>query len=159
MSKHINQHKAELAASRQRLDQVLDAVSVRDQWDTPVYPDGWTVKQVAIHVADADRGHNNQIKGIAEGREVIPADFDLERYNRRSVEKRAQMTVEEIRQSLNTTRAELIAWLDTQDDPVLETHGRHASMRVMSIGEILHHLANHERTHADDIARAIGFEE
>ncbi|NWF67596.1 MAG: DinB family protein [Chloroflexi bacterium] len=156
MAERIKKAKAELEAARQRLNQVLDAVGERTE--TPVYADGaaWNVRQLAIHLADADRGHNNQIKGIAEGREVIPADFDLERYNKRSVEKRAEMTLAQARESLNSTRSELNAWLDAQDEAVLDKTGRHASMKIMSIAQILDNMAEHERAHADDIARVLG---
>lgn len=156
MSERIEQHKAELIASRQRVDRVFDAVG--DRWNTEVYADGWNAKQLAVHLADADRGHNNQVKGIAEGREVIPSDFDLQRYNTRSVEKRAEMSIADVRQALNTQRADLFAWLDTIDDAALDKTGRHASMKIMTVSQILTHMANHEREHADDMARALGID-
>ncbi len=155
MSERIAQLKAGLIASRQHLDILLDTLASQNLWDMPVYADGWNAKQVLIHVTDADRGHNNQVQGIAAGREVIPADFDLERYNRRSVEKRAEMTVDELRQALTSQRADLFAWLDSLDEAALDITGRHASLRIMSVEQILRHLANHERTHADDIALAL----
>ncbi len=57
----------------------------------------------------SDKGLTNQAIGAAEGRETVPADFDLERYNRRSVEKNAAMTPDEARASLENSRAELLA--------------------------------------------------
>lgn len=158
MAERIEQIKAELLASRQRLDSVLDAAAGQNGWETTVYADGWNAKQLLVHVMDADRGHNGQVKGIAEGREVIPADFDLERYNKRSVEKRAEMPIDEARQALNNQRTELLTWLDGIDDATLDMTGRHASLNIMSIEQILRHLANHERTHADDMARALGID-
>jgi hypothetical protein len=156
MSERIKQIKVELAEARQYLEHILD--SVGDRWDTQVYSDGagWTIKQLAIHLSDADRGTNSQVIGIAAGREVIPADFDLNRYNKRAVEKRIEMSIEDVRKSLNTTRAELLAWLDTIDDTALETKGRHATMRILSVGEILGIMAAHERGHANDIADVLG---
>ena len=156
MSKRIEKIKADLASSRQHLEHILD--SVGDRWDTQVYSDGagWTVKQLAIHLSDADRGTNGQIMGIAAGREVIPADFDLNRYNKRSVEKRAEMSIDDVRKSLNSTRAELLAWLDTIDDADLDKKGRHASLQILSVTEILGVMAAHERSHANDIADVLG---
>jgi hypothetical protein len=107
-------------------------------------------------LADADLGSNRQVMGIVEGAEVIPENFDLERYNRRAVEKRAEMTVEEARASLEESRAALNIWLDALDDGALDRRGRHASMRILSVGMILEIMADHERTHADDIAAALG---
>jgi uncharacterized damage-inducible protein DinB len=135
------------------LNAVLDAVG--DRWETQVFSDGWTVHQLAIHLALGDRGLIHQVKGIAEGREVIPADFDLDRYNRRSVEKRADMTIAEVRQALDAQRADLLTWLDGIDDAALDVRGRHSSLKIMSVSEILTQMVNHERLHTGDIARVL----
>ena len=89
MSQHSQELKAALAESRQYLNHVLDQVGER--WDTQVYAEGaaWTVGQLAIHLMISDKGQTNTAMAIARGEDLIPADFDLERYNRRSVEKRA----------------------------------------------------------------------
>jgi len=152
----IEQLKTDLLKARDYFNSVLDQVD--DRWETQVYPDGpaWTVRQVLIHVADAARGHNNQAMGIAEGREVIPPDFDLERYNRRSIEKRAEKTVEEARTDLIAARTALLEWLDTIDESVLARRGRHATMEILSVGEIIQRLISHELEHAEDIRRALG---
>lgn len=155
MSERIETLKEKLAAARARLNSILDAVG--DRWETPVYADGqgWTVRQIVIHLADADRGNNRQVMGIAEGREVIPEDFDLERYNRRLIEKKGEQSVEEARASLDQTRAELLAWLETLDEAALDRTGRHASLNIFSVEQILRIMASHERDHANDIARAL----
>jgi uncharacterized damage-inducible protein DinB len=156
MSERIQQIKKDLAEARAWLDYVLDRVGER--WDTQVYSDGaqWTVKQLAIHLMLSDKGQTRNIQSIAQGGEGVPADFDLQRYNKNSVEKRAEISVDEIRSALAASRAERDAWLDTLDDATLEKKGRHASMRILSIAEILDVMANHERTHAEDIARVLG---
>jgi len=157
-SERIEQIKQQLAEARHRLDRVLDAAEAHQ--DTVVFSDGqgWTVRHLAVHLADADRGSARQVMGIAAGQEVIPPDFDLDRYNRRAVEKRADMTYAEARAALAASRAELLAWLDTIDDAALDAQGRHASLAIMSVEEILGVMARHERAHADDIARAAGLE-
>ena len=159
MSERIQRIKAELAASRQYLNRVLDQVG--DRWNTQVYSDGaaWTVGQLAVHLAISDRGQTNVVQGIAEGREVVPADFDLERYNQRSVEKRADMTPEQARREMAASREQLNAWLDTLDESALEKEGRHASLRILSVEHLLlEMMALHERDHAGDIARVLGID-
>ena len=155
MSERIEKIKANLADARQHLNAILDKVA--DRWDTQVYSDGaaWTVHQLVIHLMVTDKGHNNTVKGIANGEETIPADFDLERFNRRSVEKRAETTVDEARASLAVTASERNAWLDSIDDATLDKKGRHGSMRVLSIEEITQVIADHDRDHGNDIARAL----
>jgi hypothetical protein len=157
LSERIQSIRAKLAASRAHLNAVLDQVGTR--WDTQVYSDGaaWTVGQLLTHLAISDKGQTNVVAGIADGREVVPADFDLQRYNQRSVEKRADLTVEQARSELAASREQLYVWLDSIDDATLDKQGRHATLQIISIERFLTEMmADHERNHADDIARVLG---
>lgn len=155
MSEKIEAIRRDLADGRARWNTVIDQVG--DRWDTQVYSEGaaWTVKQLLIHLMVTDKGHNNMIMGIARGEETIPADFDLERFNRRSVEKRAETTIEEARAALQQTAAERDTWLDTVDEATLAKTGRHGSMHILSIERILGVVAQHDRDHANDIAKVL----
>jgi uncharacterized protein (TIGR03083 family) len=156
----MTMNKAELRQalddSRALLNRVLDQVG--DRWETPVYSDGlqWTVRQIVAHLADADRGHNNQAMNIAEGRDIIPPDFDIQRYNARTTEKSAAKSGDQARAELAESRAALLPWLDAVDDAKLALEGRHASLRVMPVWKILMVTASHEQGHAKDIAAALG---
>jgi hypothetical protein len=155
MTPRLEQLQQRLIESNAYVNRVLD--SVGDRWNAQIYSDGaaWTARQLLIHLAISNQGLNNQVVGIAEGREIIPADFDINRYNKRSVEKRADMSIDEARASLNETREALLNWMATIDDSVLEREGRHASLQIMSVASILETTADHERAHADDIARVL----
>ncbi|MCA0456493.1 MAG: DinB family protein [Chloroflexi bacterium] len=147
--------KAKLEQSRQHLNHVLDLVG--DRWDTQVYTEGaaWTVRQLAVHLMISDKGQTSTVMGIARGEDPIPADFDLERYNRRSVEKRADTPLGDIRASLAASYAEREAWLNTLDEAALDNRGRHGSGQILSVAEILRVMADHEEAHANDIARLL----
>ncbi len=151
----LTELKANLTQSRQHLNHVLDLVG--DRWDTQVYTEGaaWTVRQLAIHLMISDKGQTSTVMGITRGENPIPADFDLERYNRRSVEKRADTSIGDIRASLAASFAEREVWLDTLDDAALDNQGRHGSGHILSAAEILQVMADHENAHADDIARVL----
>lgn len=155
MASRTQELKAALADSRQYLNHVLDQVG--DRWDTPVYSDGaaWTVRQLAIHLMISDKGQTSTVMGIARGENPVPADFDLERYNRRSVEKRADASIDDVRASLGASFAEREHWLDTLDDAALDREGRHGSGRILSVAQILQVMADHERDHANDIAKVL----
>lgn len=156
MTARVDVLKQQLAEARQYLNHVLDQVG--DRWDAQVYAEGaaWTVRQLLIHLMITDKGHNNMMMAIARGESTIPDDFDLERYNRRSVEKRAETSPEDARAGLAQTAAERDTWLDTIDDDTLLSQGRHGSMRMMSIEQILELVADHDRNHANDIAHVLG---
>lgn len=150
--------QAKLRETRSQLNTVLDQVG--DRAETQVYSDGlaWTVRQVVAHLADAEKGHYNQLTNIAEGRDIIPPDFDIERYNKRVTEKTAEKTIEQSRADLEVIRAQLVDWLNTVDDEKLDRTGRHASLKIMSVHEILKLLYRHERLHTTDIANALGIQ-
>lgn len=155
MSERKENIKARLNTTRAFLDQVLDQVGER--WQQQIYSDGlaWNVRQIVVHLADAERGHYNQVTNIAEGVNIIPEDFDIERYNRRTTEKFAEKTAQQARDELTAQRAQLIAWLDALDDAKLDREGRHASLQTMTVLQILKLMAAHEQGHAQDIAAAL----
>jgi uncharacterized damage-inducible protein DinB len=159
MSERIQKIKGKLVEGRSYLNAVLDRVG--DRWDEQVYTHGagWSVHGLLIHLVVSDRGQLETIKRIAKGGEGVPPDFDLERYNRRSVEKRSDKTVEEARVELRQSRQDLQAWLDgLEDESMLDLKGRHGSLRILSIEEILHVIADHDIHHARDIAKALNIE-
>lgn len=150
--------KNKLDESRAYLNRVLDAVG--DRWDATVYGDGlqWNVRQLLAHLADAERGHLGQASNIAEGNDIIPPDFDIQRYNRRTTEKTGDKTPQQSREELNAHRVQMLAWLDGVDEAKLDMRGRHASLNILSVEQILEVQANHERDHARDIAKALSIE-
>ena len=147
----IQSYIDKLGEARRLLTDALDRVG--DHGDEVLYSDGaeWTIRQLAIHLMIADRGHNAMVTNIAEGRNIIPEDYDLERFNRRSVEKQADLSLEQVRAALDTSRQELLVWLQGIREEQLKQEGRHASMRIMSVGQMLDLMAWHEKTHARDI--------
>jgi hypothetical protein len=131
---------------------------IGNRWDAPVYSDGaaWTVRQVAIHLSDAERGLLGQMQSIiATGVSTVPDDFDVDRYNRRSVEKRDTMTGLEALAAQAQSRAEMIAWVGTLTDADLEKSGRHPVLGIIPIDMYIRVIARHQKDHAADIAQAL----
>jgi hypothetical protein len=155
MSSRVETISQQLAESRDYLNAVLDQVG--DRWEEQVYSDGlqWSVRQLVNHLADADRGHNFQVMNIAEGKDVIPEDFDIERYNRSVTRKTAEQSAEDARAQLAEARQQLNEWLFALDDSKLDNKGRHPTLRILTVEQILGVMAAHERGHADDIASAL----
>lgn len=152
MSERIATLKQNLSDARSKLNEALD--SIGDRADEQIYSDGaqWTLRQLAIHLALADAGHNRMVWSYADGKEFIPADYDIERYNKGSVQKKAEMTLAQARESLNQSRVEFLSWLDAlEDDSVLDKTGRHASLRILTLEQIIGVMCSHEINHANDI--------
>lgn len=155
-SERIQKHLDRLQQAREHLNSVLDRVP-EGLWEQQIYSDGaqWTLRQLLIHLALADHGQNNVLMGIAEGKNLIPEDYDLNRYNSGSVNKKKDMTIEEARTGLAQSRARLVEWLNQTDEAVLDNQGRHASLHILSIAQILDVMANHEEGHTTDIEAMI----
>lgn len=151
MSEATQKYLTRLQEARDFLLGVLAKVGERG--DEQVYSDGaqWTIRQLAIHLMLADAGHVAMVKGIATGNEIIKPDYDLERFNQRSVQKNADLTIAQAIEGMARSRQELLAWLETIDDSVLDKEGLHAQLKVMSIRQILNIMAGHEVMHAKDI--------
>jgi hypothetical protein len=152
MSERITAAKKRLAEARNTLNQALDLIGERGE--EQIYSEGaqWTLRQLAIHLSLSDAGQSQMLYHYAEGKDYIPADYDIERYNKRSVEKKAEMSLHEASVALEQSRAELLRWLDgLSDEAVLDKKGRHANMQILSLSEIIEVMAKHEEAHAKDI--------
>lgn len=152
MSEKVAQLKQNLATARATLNQAFDTIG--DRGDEQIYSEGaqWTLKQLAIHLALADTGHNRMVFSYAGDKEFIPADYDIERYNKRSVEKNAEMTLDEARASLKNSRQEFITWLDAlADESVLQKTGRHPILKILTLEQIIGIMCSHEESHAKDM--------
>lgn len=149
--------KKRLNAAQAAMDAVFDEVEGR--WEMQVYHDGpaWNVRQIAIHLAETERGLFDQMRSIVEaGASTVPDDFDIDRYNQRSVEKRASMTSGEARAAQKAERSALIAWLDTLSAADLEKTGRHPAIGIIPIDMYIRVIARHQKDHTADIALALG---
>jgi len=156
MSERIDRLIHDFKANRAYFDAVLDQAV--DRANEQIYSDGlgWDLRALVVHVADANRGHNAQAMNITQERDIIPEDFDIQRYNRRTTEKNTEKTIREAREDLNRYRQELLDWLQTLDDEtLLDKRGRHSTLAIMSAEEIIRFGMKHERSHAEDIARVL----
>lgn len=152
MSEKIAQLKQNLDKARTALNEAFDLIG--DRGDEQIYSEGaqWTLNQLAIHLALADIGHNRMVMSYAADKEFIPVDYDIERYNKRSVEKKADMTLQQSRASLKQSREDFIVWLDrVEDDSIFQKTGRHAILEIMTVEQIIGVMCYHEENHAKDM--------
>lgn len=157
MSDRKTETLAFLENSRETLKRVLVQLQPED-WEKTVQDEDqkWTVRQILVHLADSHKGLSNQLMAFVEGRELIPPDFDLNRWNRRTVEKGADKTPAELIQVLevgHTRLKEIIAGLNDTD---FDKKGRHSSLQIMSVEELTRQIGDHEAAHARTIAERLG---
>ncbi len=149
--------KAKLTAAREELLAALRGLS-DEQWAARGYAEGseWAVADVLRHVADSERGMTALMAQIKGGGEGVPADFDLARWNQRVVSKLGDKSPTEMLDGMAANRAALFAFIDSLEEADWDKKGRHASLKIMSIEEVCHLIADHERQHLDGIREAVG---
>jgi uncharacterized damage-inducible protein DinB len=145
-----------LSGARQALVSVLDELEL-EQWEKIVYTEhaDWTVKDLFGHLMDSERSMTRLVETIKEGGEGVSPDFDLNRWNARTIKKTTDLTTDEIRSEMITNRGRLLEMLYDMPDEDWTKKGRHGSLKVMSVEEILNQIADHENEHLRDIVHVI----
>lgn len=130
-----------------------------DQWRRPVPSDEgaqWMAKDVLAHLAVSEGGHLGQITRAVAGEEPVPADFDLTRYNRRAVQKQADITIPDLLKEIETAHAQILAKLDEVAEADLDRTGRHARGDVITAEQFFIRCTEHRRAHAEGLKKAVG---
>ena len=147
--------KSKLAATREEFLATVRGLA-EEQWATKAYSEGseWQVVDILRHVADSERGMTALMVQIKGGGEGVPPDFDLARWNQRVVNKLGDRSPQELLDGMADSRVALFAFIDSLEDGDWNKKGRHASLRIMSIEEVCHLIADHEALHLAGIQEA-----
>jgi hypothetical protein len=147
----------QLEKSHTQLTEYLGRLSPAD-WERPIQDEDqrWTTRQMLIHLVDSQKGMTGQMMRINQGEEAIPPDFDLDRWNKRTVEKNAERTVDDLLAQLQSDYTKLTAFVTSLSDADLDKRGRHSSLVVMSLEEIARLIASHEAEHLQLIMNKLG---
>lgn len=147
-----------LAASRAELVEACRELD-RDTWTQPVYAHGeeneWTAMDLLRHLVWAEGGMLRLMKQIRAGEEGAPADFDLDRYNASGVRKLKDEMPADLLLRLEQNRRDVLAFVDSLEEGDWPKKGRHGSLRIMTIREILEQIARHEEEHLRDLRRVL----
>jgi uncharacterized damage-inducible protein DinB len=147
--------KGDLADARNGLFAVLQELR-ESAWDIPVYSEGetWTVADILRHLTASERDMTLLIERIRQGSGGVPEDFDLKRWNSRSIVKAESKSPADLQAEMYENRTYLLGMIDSIEPKEWDIQGRHASLRIMTVEEILHLIADHERRHTVDIRQA-----
>ena len=130
-----------------------------EQWDQPVPSDegaNWKARDVLAHVAVSEGGQFSVIQRVLAGEGGVPADFELNRYNRRAVQKQAEHTVPDFLAAIERDHTQVLALLETVSETDLDRTGRHARGDMLTVAQFFHRITEHRRQHADELARNLG---
>lgn len=116
----------------------------------------WTVKDILGHLADAERGVLGQAQRLVAGKQTVPSDFDLTRWNRSAVRKNDGTSPAELLERITTAFQASLEFLGSLEDSQLDLVGRHSSGQLLSTEGFLRRLADHRAEHVADIRAALG---
>ncbi len=120
----------------------------------PVYEGedrAWTVFDIVVHLADAEKGLLGQVRRLAAGEEVLPADFDLDRWNRGAVRRGAGRSLEELLDAIEAHFQEALDFLGEIDEGKLDLTGRSSFGDMRTAEEFFLRMANHRWEHTSDL--------
>ena len=144
--------------SYQGLNELLSPLASGD-WERPIYGhgDGWVARDVLAHLVTAGAGLLQVAQLIVKGALRAPPDFDLDRWNKRQVEKQAELTPTELLNGLAALHERTLVYLDqlAADESVLDRRGQHAVFGDTSVEYVLRRIYRHEREHAQEIRAAL----
>ncbi len=116
----------------------------------------WSVKDVASHLAGAERGMLRLAQRFAKGEDPqLPSDYNNDEYNARQVAKRKSMPLSEIRAELDTIQSDMATFLDGITAQQLALCGQHPLEGEVSLKDLLIIIYTHSTTHCKEITNAI----
>lgn len=126
-------------------------------WQTAVYSEdaNWTFADVLRHLVDAERGMTNLMQQWQQGKDPVPPDFDLTRWNAHVVSKAAEKSPAQLLAEFGLNRQQLLAFIETLQPEDWDKKGRHGSLRIMTIEEVCHLIADHEMSHLAVMKKAV----
>ena len=136
---------------------VADAVSgLPDRrWNAGVYEHGWTARQLLAHLAAIEWTYPKLIDRAREASSASAGNgggFDMDAYNLRQVEKRADASVADLLDEFSSNRAATIAALRDADDDLLARPARSAGGVQGTLLEVFASVSiDHVRQHLADL--------
>ncbi len=115
----------------------------------------WTARDVLAHLAASEGGQLGQITRLLAGGITVPADFDLARSNRRSVQKQADKNVPALLEQIAAGHSEVLTALDSLPEADFDKTGRHARGDTLTVEQFFHRITEHRRQHAEQLQRAL----
>jgi uncharacterized protein (TIGR03083 family) len=147
--------RAELVNAQQSLLDVLDSLRP-DDWQRSSPNDGWTVRDLLVHLTTSESGFVPTLRRMAAGSGGVPDDFDPNRWNAGQLRRRSDVSPDQLRPELEAAHRDMLVLLDELDEVALDRRGHMSSGDDGSTEDTFRLVAFHKRSHTDDIRAAVG---
>lgn len=136
-----------------------------DAFEGGRYENGWTARQILAHIASIEWTYPRLVDLARDGPPAPPSPSapsapaspaaPILSYNDRQVEKRADYTIGQLLDELETNRAATIAAIEAADESLFSIPVKSAGGAQGTLAEVLNYVAVlHVATHVDDITRS-----
>lgn len=134
-------------------------------------PDGWSAKDILAHLANSEavnvkfarlmlsQNQPVQLRAVASDYPDFIASHDtftLDEFNAYIAEKWRITPWSDVLSTLQTTRNETLAWLESLTPAQLDRSGEHAVWGDQTVRGMLKILVIHDKLHTQDLARIAG---
>lgn len=118
------------------------------QWNQPVGEEKYTARQTVAHLAGAVKSMTRMGQNwVASKNNSLPPGFDLNVFNARQQEKRAQMSNAELVREWQDGQDGAIAFMESLSAEDLDKRGDHPRAKNMALRELFLVITTHEADH------------
>ena len=148
-----------LNAEREKLVATLESTR-EDQRRQPIYESGWTLYEIAAHIASAEKENIRFIRQTLEqdGARHLPQGrvFSLDEWNAQAVGKRAAQSWAERMAEMREARQRTLDTIESVTPEQLTHRGTHAVWGEKSAEGMFKILYLHDIMHRGDVSRQLG---
>ena len=128
-----------------------------DAWQCTIYGEEgpWLARDVLAHFIAAEEGFLRVLQDVASGGEGAPPGFDIDAYNRQSVEALREQDHDVLLGQFAMLRERTVALVRSFQLELLEQRGRHPFLGETSLYEMLRAIYHHNSLHLRDVRRAL----
>src|SRR4051794_33990524 len=146
--------RALLVEAQQGLLLELDALGP-DDWGRATPDEGWSVRDLLLHLASAEAGFVATLRRMAAGQGGVPEDFDADRWNAGQLRRRTESTPAALRADLDTAHARMLELLESLDGAALDQRGGRSGGGEGWVEDPFARGARHKRSHTADLQAAL----
>jgi uncharacterized protein (TIGR03083 family) len=147
--------REELVAAQRDLVSLLDRLGP-DDWARATPNEGWTIRDLLVHLSTAETGFVGTLRRMAAGQGGVPSDFDPNRWNAGQLRRRAESPTSQLRSELEAAHVAMLELLDSLDEAALDQTGHMSSGQDGTTEDNLRLVAQHKRAHTADMRAALG---
>jgi hypothetical protein len=128
-----------------------------EDWQRPVYTNEglWQARDLLAHFVAAEQGFQQLLQDVAAGGPGVPPGFDIDAYNRQSVNALHEQDSTVLLGQFAMVRERTVALVAALYPEMLAQRGGHPFLGVVRVDEMIRAIYHHNSLHLRDLRRAL----